>query len=131
MHITHALGHLLSGRRGIAATTLVVASCITLALAIGGSAPANAAGPNALAPDESVTYPTWAWGPTKVCATNSRSQPGMVDVRPWSSSMHDEIYVRAYSSKCIDRWWFASPIDVINISDAALGTYPVLTVRTS
>jgi hypothetical protein len=133
MHITHALGQRPSGGRRLAGATLVGAFCITLALAVGGTASASAAGPDALAPGQSVWYPTWFFGSTRVCATNDEVQPGMADVRPAASlpgGQHDEIYVPPYSERCIDRWWWANPIEVSNLSNTTLGTNPVLTART-
>jgi hypothetical protein len=112
--------------------TLVVAFSITLALAIGGTAPASAAGPDALAPGQSVWYPTWVFGSTKVCATNDENQARMADVRSAASlpgGQHDEIYVPPHSKKCIDRWWAVNPIEVSSISHTTLGTNPVLTVQ--
>ena len=133
MHITHALGHSLPGRRRHAVAALVAAFCITFAFAIGGTAPASAAGPDPIRPGDpvGVTYPTWGWGGTKVCVTNDEGEHGMAKVQPLSNpGQNDEIYVPAYDKKCIDRWWFGSPIQVTNISPDALGTFPMLTVET-
>jgi hypothetical protein len=113
-------------------TAAAVALVATIALAFGGAATADAAGPNALFPGQSINYPTWGWGSTKFCAENHSYRPGMVDVRPhWSTppGQHDELYVPAYGRKCIDRWWFGVPIEAINNS-YAIGTGTVLTVRT-
>lgn len=45
MHITHALGHALRGRRRLTVATLIVAFCATMALGIGGPTVASAAPP--------------------------------------------------------------------------------------
>ena len=55
----------------------------------------------------------------------------MADVTPhWSSppGQHDEICVNAYSTQCIDRWWFGVWINVANVSHRRLYTYPTLKV---
>jgi hypothetical protein len=130
MHIAHALGHSISGGRRFAVATIIVAFCITLALAVGGSATANAAGPDILHPGQSVTYPTWLIGSTQVCATDHTGFANMVEVRPQGSNMTDKIYVPPYTRECIDRWWFGTNIDVTNISHTALGHYTLSVVET-
>jgi hypothetical protein len=133
MHIAHALGHSLrGGRRQFTVATLIVAFCITLALAIGGSATANAAGPDRLSPGENHLYNTWLIGETEVCGTNPYSVPGRLKVQPLSNlNVHDVIDVPPFGKNCIKRWWWASVIQVTNVSFTELGTWPVLTVETN
>jgi hypothetical protein len=125
MHITHAYGRIMSSRWRLTAVTLLAAVCASAALAIGASAPASAAGPYYLQPDQRAAFPTWVWGSTRVCVTNSTYRAGMADVVPrWSSppGQHDEMYVPAYTTNCIDRWWGGVTIDVTNTS-RKLGSY--------
>lgn len=70
MRITHARGHLCTGRSRLPAATLAAVICLTLTFAIGGTATANAAGPATIGPDADVIFPTWFGGRTTVCATN-------------------------------------------------------------
>jgi hypothetical protein len=129
MHIAHALGHSLRGRRQLTVTTLIVTICITLALAVGGSAIADAAGPDHLAPGQSRVYKTWLLGETQVCVTNPNSETGTVVVQPLSNpGLFDVIDPPPFSQRCIKRWWFASEIRVTNLSPGG-GT--VLIVETS
>jgi hypothetical protein len=132
MHIAHALGHSLRGRRQFTLATLIVAVCMTLALAIGGSATADAAGPDTLPPGQSQLYNTFFFGETEVCVTNRTSEPGMVKVQPLSNpNENDRIYVRPFSRECIKRWWWASQIEVTNVSFPELGTWPDLVIQTN
>ncbi|MDX6676411.1 MAG: hypothetical protein QOE31_463 [Solirubrobacteraceae bacterium] len=101
---------------------LAVTLCALAAIAGGNATAANAAGPNNLNPGETVTYPTWAWWSTKLCAFNfSSSSWGAVGVSPFGSA-YEQFYVAPYSTNCIARSWYGNPIKVINIGGTTLRT---------
>lgn len=104
MHTTHALRHVVPGRRRLTVATLVAAFCITLALAIAGAARASAAAGHVdIPPGSDIILPTHFWGPTEVCATNLGNQSArvIVDPFPYDDGTYDTIDVPARETRCI------------------------------
>lgn len=116
MYITHAVRQVLPGRWRLTVATLVVAFCITLALAIGGTAPASAAGHVYLPPGADIILPTNFLGPTEVCARNLGGENGTVTVDPfpYDDGTYDTIHVPANDDSCISHWWWGNPVKVTN-----------------
>jgi len=134
MHLATTLNRTVGRRLKLSIATFATLLCASMGLAMGTAASASAAGPDYLNAGQSVNYPTWGWGSTRVCAQNLSSRAGMADVTPhWSSppGQHDEIYVNAYTTRCIDRWWGGVWVNVANVSHYRLGTYPLLKVWSS
>jgi hypothetical protein len=95
----------------------VLAVCATITVAASAPTVASAAGPNTLVPGQRVTYPTWFWSSTTVCAQNNRNFPGTAQVIPRTVfGDWDTIAVPAYSTRCIQRMWWGNSIDVLNTS---------------
>lgn len=105
-------------RRTAAAGAAIMAAA---ALATGGAATANAAGPNDLWPGDTVTYPTWFWSATKLCAYNYGPDNGNVGVSPLGNA-YESFSVAPYSTRCISRWWYGNQIKVINIGSTIVQT---------
>jgi hypothetical protein len=116
MHITHALDHLLPGRWRLVAATLAVACCVTLALAIGGTASASAAGPATIDPGADLIFPThWGRG-TMVCADNLGATGGLVTVDPipYGDGYQNWIYASPFGRGCTSGWWWGNPVKITN-----------------
>ena len=98
------------------------------ALAVAVPATANAAGPVTLAPfGESVTFPTWVFGGTKVCATDLGVTSGVdtynyarVDPFPTSDNTFDQVYVPKQGTGCVTGNWWGAPIRVTNLGSTYL-----------
>ena len=98
------------------------------ALAVAVPATANAAGPVTLAPfGESVTFPSWVFGGTKVCATDLGVTSGVdtynyarVDPLSTWDGTFDQVYVPKQGTCCITRSWFGDPVQVTNLGSTFL-----------
>jgi hypothetical protein len=79
--------------------------------------PVQAAGPNQLSPNKSVSYSTWHLGRnTKFCVQNlSRKSSGKVNITVNFFGKHEEdVKVGSGGRKCIDRAWAGNDIMVFN-----------------
>jgi hypothetical protein len=95
--------------------TLIAVPGMALALAVGDAASASAAGPATIGPGANVIFPSWFWGSTTVCATNTGSAAGTVTVDPWPwGDGVDTIAVPASGRGCTSGWWWANILQVTN-----------------
>ena len=86
MHLATTLNRTVGRRLKLSIAMFAMLLCASMGLAMGTAASASAAGPDYLNAGQSVNYPTWGWGSTRVCAQNLSSRAGMADVTPhWSS----------------------------------------------
>jgi hypothetical protein len=99
------------------------------ALAVAVPATANAAGPVMLAPyGDSVTFPTWVFGSTKVCATNLGPLSGgintynyaRVDPLPTFDGTFDQVYVPKNGTGCTTGNWWGDSVQVTNVGSTVL-----------
>jgi hypothetical protein len=97
------------------------------ALAVAVPATANAAGPATLAPyGGSVTFPTWVFGGTKVCATDLGAPYGdtynyaRVDPFPTSDNTFDQVFVQKGGTGCVTGNWWGDPVQVTNLGSTYL-----------
>jgi hypothetical protein len=116
MQITHALGRTRPVRWRVTMAMLGVAFCATLALAIGGTASASAAGPAIIGPGADIIFPTWTFGgTTTVCAFNLGAADGdvTVDPFPWGGT-YNTINAPANGLGCTSGSWWGNPVKVTN-----------------
>jgi hypothetical protein len=117
--------HPLRWRITVTAVTLALAA--TIAIGIGASS-ASAAGPATLEPGADVIFPTWFYGPTKLCAqhvTGSTIGRVRADPIPFEDGLHDDfsVFPSPYFATCISRWWWGNAIKVTNRGTTRLKVY--------
>jgi hypothetical protein len=116
-------------RSSLTRVRVATAGVATLgALAVAVPATANAAGPVTLAPfGESVTFPSWVFGGTKVCATDLGVTSGVdtynyarVDPLPTWDGTFSQVYVPKQGTGCVTGNWWGDPVQVTNLGSTFL-----------
>ena len=113
-----------SRRRRTAAGALALAAGIGV-VGVGTAAPASAAGPVTLQyAGQNTNFPTWVFGFTTVCATNTSAvSNGRAVVRPFGAWYGTSLQLAPSQTRCMSGAWGGFPVNVANAGPTAIRVY--------
>jgi hypothetical protein len=69
---------------------------------------------------QSGDVPTWFWGSTRVCGTNSSNTVTVMELASRSGATPVAFLIPAHTTTCHSEWWWGVPLQVVNFGPAAL-----------